>query len=155
MVEVTLNGKTYRRIEGSEISAARHNYLTQEAIAVWHDLDNATWHNTFKRWLGLKNEGKPAEADKVIWDHAAAVATRAESDVNPWQVLFAVLHLEKGEDEYPVDEGLQKKKAKEMESVPLQQMKDTVTDFMTAFPENYLPYLEALEVLKMNIEAIS
>lgn len=151
MTTITIGNKEYKLIQSiMDINDERFNVFKQHLLQVFEEMDKASFTRTFEKCIKLHNQGLHAEAI-IEWYNFKKATELQTLNYDAYSFCFALLCLDKDEDQRDCSDSTQLKKLDEMRANGLTRgvVEDTVTNFMNASPRQFGAYLEMLELLQM------
>ena len=133
---------------GYDINYRRFVMFKQYAPMIWEKMDSPLFEVYFDRVKEYFDRGEHTQGFIELLNYKAAI-NNLENGHDAWSICFALICLEPGEDQTVLDEATLQKKIKKMmdEGLTADQVYDSVTAFLTAFPAIFPAHLEMLALM--------
>lgn len=153
MKPITIGTKEYRLIENLfDINDERFNVFKQYFLQTLEGMDKPLFAATFSKYIAFVNAGK--HSDGIIeWHNFKKAIELKELNYDAYSFCFALLCLNKDEDQKDCSEATQLRKLEELrkEGLTRGMVEDSVINFMKASPNQFGVYLQMLEMMRPEI----
>lgn len=143
-----LGKKEYTQIETMfDINDYRFMIFKQYILQTIENIDKPVFLQTYSKYMAYLNAGEHAQGF-LEWNNFKKSIELKELNHDAMGICFALLCLEKDEDQQECSKEIQIKKLDEMRANGLSrgQVEETVVNFMKASPKTFGVYLAVLEM---------
>lgn len=150
MKKVKIGNLEYDRIENMfDINDERFVVFKQYLLQVFESIDKPLFLASYSRYVSFHNSGQHADG-LIEWHNFKKAIELKELSYDAYSFCFALLHLEKDEDQRTTSSDFHLRKLEKMRSQGLSrgEVEGVVENFINAFPEQFAVYLKMLELMK-------
>ncbi len=155
MKDVKIGKVIYQKIETLfDINDERFNVFKQYLLQTFERMDKPIFMEAYSRIISYFDKGQHADAIIELHNFKKAVELD-EFNYDAYGYCFALLHLEKDEEQHETGTDKQIKKLHNMRRAGLTrgQVEADVINFIKQHPEPFAVYIQMLEMMKPELKA--
>lgn len=149
MKKVKIGKKEYDQMEDVfDMNDERFYMFKTYILQSIQSLDKPLFLQAYSKIMALMNEGKYSDAIIELYNFKKAIELE-EVNFDAYSICFALIHLEKDEDQRDLSQSTQENKLHEMRENGLKRglVEEVVTNFMKTSPTKFGVYLEMLQMM--------